>query len=72
MKKFILGVIIGIVLLAAFVYFGGGDFLRHAGKEVEKAGGELKQYEYKLKDSAKKAEEGFEKVKEKIKEKTND
>ncbi len=72
MKKLILGIIIGIVLLVLFVYFGGGRYLQQAAKEAEKAGGEIEQYEKKLKESAKKVEHGIEKVKEKIKEKTSD
>lgn len=72
MKRFILGIVIGIILLILFVYFGGADYLKTAGKAVEKAGSELEQYEKKIKELTPTIEKGIKEVKERVKEKTRD
>lgn len=69
MKKVILGVVIGIILISFLVYLSGGkigEVLVKMGKGIEAAGEKLKDYEGVLKDTGKKVKEGIEKEKEKL------
>ncbi|MFQ5465210.1 MAG: hypothetical protein ACE5EI_04710 [Thermodesulfobacteriota bacterium] len=70
MKKFVLGFLLGVLALALFVYYGGGDYLKAAGSRTEEAGKALKGYEKKMKRSIEgvreKAGETVERTKEKV------
>jgi hypothetical protein len=59
MKKFILGLVIGVLLIIAFTYLGGGAALKFVGKKTIEVGEKVEIYEKALKDVA----QGF--VKEK-------
>lgn len=52
MKKFIAGVIIGVVVILAFLYFGGPRYMKVFGAKTEEAGGRLEKYEQGLKKTA--------------------
>jgi hypothetical protein len=45
MKKFILGVLIGILLIILFTYLGGGAALKIAGKKAIELGEKVEVYE---------------------------
>ncbi len=69
MTKFFIGIIIGIIALICFVYFGGADYLRSAGRHVDRAAEQVEKYEKKMhgmKDKAakvrKKAEEAGKRI----------
>jgi len=69
MKKVILGIVIGIILITFLVYLSGGkigEVLVKIGKGIEVAGEKLKGYEGVLKDTGEKVKEGIEKGKEKL------
>ena len=70
MKKFILGIFIGIILILLFTYLGGGSALKTVGEKTIEVGERVEVYEQALKDATqglwKKKEEG---PKEQIKEK---
>jgi hypothetical protein len=51
MKKFILGIIIGIVLILLFTYLGGGAALKTLGKKTIEVGERVEVYEQALKDA---------------------
>ena len=72
MKKFILGVIIGILALAAFLYFGGPKYLRIFGAKTEEAGERLERYEKGLKHTAEEATEKVKETAETVKEKAGE
>ncbi|MBI5642520.1 MAG: hypothetical protein HY954_03485 [Deltaproteobacteria bacterium] len=57
MKKLLLGFILGIAVLAAFLYFGGAGYLKTFGAKTEEAGAKLEKYEKEIKDTAKEAKE---------------
>ena len=69
MIKAIIKLVLGIILLYLFIYFGGADYLEKFGKKTEQAGKELKQYEKNVKDAATTVEKSLEKAKDKVKEK---
>jgi hypothetical protein len=50
MKKFILGIIIGILLIFLFTYLGGGTTLKALGKKTIEVGERVEVYEAALKD----------------------
>ncbi len=50
MKKFILGVFIGILLIVLFTYLGGGAALKIVGKKTIELGEKVEVYEKALKD----------------------
>jgi len=52
MKKFILGVFIGVLLIILFTYLGGGAALKIAGKKAIELGERIEVYEKALKDAA--------------------
>lgn len=70
MKKLVLGFILGVLALALFVYYGGGDYLKAAGSKTEEAGEALKVYEKKMRKSIEgvreKAGDTAEKTREKV------
>lgn len=83
MKKVILGILLGVVVLAVFLYFGGSKCLRAFGSKTEEAGVKLEKYEKQFREktdeagktvketavSAKKtAARTYDKTKEKVKE----
>ena len=51
MKKFILGIIIGIFLIFLFTYLGGGAALKTLGKKTIEVGEKVEVYEQALKDA---------------------
>lgn len=61
-----LGILIGILFLYLFIYFGGADYLQAFGKKTEEAGKGLKHYEKDVKETTDKM---LEKAKDKVKEK---
>ena len=52
MKKFILGIVIGVLLIIAFTYLGGGTALKILGKKTIEVGERIEVYEKALKDVA--------------------
>jgi hypothetical protein len=52
MKKFILGVFIGVLLIILFTYLGGGAALKIVGKKTIELGEGVEVYEKALKDVA--------------------
>lgn len=52
MKKFILGIFIGVVLIVLFTYLGGGSALKTVGKKTIEVGERVELYEQALKDAA--------------------
>jgi hypothetical protein len=52
MKKFILGVFIGVLLIILFTYLGGGAALKIVGKKTIELGERVEVYEKALKDVA--------------------
>jgi len=50
MKKFILGIFIGILLIIIFTYLGGGAALKIMGKKTIELGERVEVYEKALKD----------------------
>lgn len=69
MKKFIFGVLIGVLALAAFLYFGGPRYMRIFGAKTEEAGARLEKYEKGLKETAGEAAEKVKDTAETVKEK---
>ncbi|RLB07915.1 MAG: hypothetical protein DRG50_01420 [Deltaproteobacteria bacterium] len=62
MKKFFLGIVIGIFIIFAFIYFGGGKTLKSVGKKTIELGERIEVYEKTLKE----ATQGLIKKKEEI------
>jgi hypothetical protein len=50
MKKFILGIFIGVLLIVLFTYLGGGTALKIVGKKTIEVGERIGVYEKALKD----------------------
>jgi hypothetical protein len=50
MKKFILGIIIGVALIVVFIYLGGGNALKIVGKKTIELGERVEVYEKAFKD----------------------
>jgi hypothetical protein len=50
MKKFILGIFIGILLIVLFTYLGGGTALKIVGQKTIQIGERVEVYEKALKD----------------------
>ncbi|HEY4706067.1 MAG TPA: hypothetical protein VII64_01315 [Thermodesulfobacteriota bacterium] len=69
MKKFLIGVLIGIVALGAFLYFGGPKYLKLIGSKTEEAGERLEKYEKSFKHTAEEAKEAVKETAETVKEK---
>lgn len=67
MKKLILGFIIGVVVLAAFLFLGGARYLKMFGAKTEEAGVKLERVEKEMKESAKSAEKTAVVAKDKVK-----
>ena len=55
--RFLFGLIIGVLALAAFLYFGGPEYLKAFGSKTEQAGTKLEKYEKEIKSTAKEAKE---------------
>jgi hypothetical protein len=51
MKKFILGIFIGVILILLFTYLGGGSALKVVGKKTIEVGERVEVYEQVLKDA---------------------
>ncbi len=62
--KFFLIIILLIVALLGFIYFGGADYLRIIGRETDRAAEHVEKYEKKMHSVKKRAEEIKEKAKE--------
>jgi hypothetical protein len=52
MKKFILGIIIGVAIILVFIYLGGGATLQVVGKKTIEIGERVEVYEKAFKDVA--------------------
>ncbi len=52
MKKFLLGIVIGVVVIVCFIYFGGGNILKALGKKTIEVGEKVEIYEKALKEVA--------------------
>jgi hypothetical protein len=50
MKKFILGIVIGVLLIFLFTYLGGGSVLQIIGQKTIDVGERIEVYEKALKD----------------------
>jgi hypothetical protein len=50
MKKFILGIVIGVLLILVFIYLGGGTALKRVGRTTIHVGERVEVYEKALKD----------------------
>lgn len=51
MKKFLLGIAIGIILIFIFIYFGGGSTLKSLGERTIELGDKIELYEKSLKET---------------------
>jgi hypothetical protein len=51
MKKFFLGIFIGVVLILLFTYLGGGSALKIVGEKTIEVGERVEVYEQALKDA---------------------
>ena len=51
MKKFLLGIAIGIILIFIFIYFGGGSTLKSLGERTIELGEKIELYEKSLKET---------------------
>jgi len=69
MIKMFMGFCIGVAVMVAFFYLGGGRWLREFGSSTERAGARLEAYEQRLKDTTKDAGKAAGKTIEKTKEK---
>lgn len=67
MKKLILGFVLGVAAVTAFLYLGGSKYLIVAGEKAEEAGRTLQKVEKKLKDGTEEATETVNQATEKIK-----
>ncbi len=72
MKKFLIGLAIGIIALGAFLYFGGPGYLKLIGSKTEQAGERLEKYEKSFKRTADEAKEAVKDTAETVKEKAGD
>ena len=71
MSKFFIGIIVGIIALIFFVYFGGADYVRSLGRHADRAAEKMETYEKKmhgLKEKAGKVREQAEEAGKRIKE----
>jgi len=64
MSRFFIGIIVGIIALICFVYFGGADYLRSAGKHVDNAAQHIEKYEKKMHGMKERARKVREKAEE--------
>ena len=69
MRKYLLGVLIGLIVIFAFVFLGGGKYLRIFGAKTEEAGGKIEHVGKEMKEGAETAKKTVEKTVEKTKEK---
>ncbi|MBW2039935.1 MAG: hypothetical protein JRI46_10180 [Deltaproteobacteria bacterium] len=53
MKKFLLGIAIGILVILLFTYFGGGNALKSLGRKTIELGERVEVYEKTLKETTK-------------------
>ncbi|MEK6791154.1 MAG: hypothetical protein AABY45_05565 [Deltaproteobacteria bacterium] len=72
MKKFIIGVLLGIVGLGIFMYLGGSKYVKALGSGTEKAGAKLERYEKQVQETAKDAKQAASKTVEKTKDKVKE
>ncbi|MBM2839036.1 MAG: hypothetical protein HW415_1661 [Deltaproteobacteria bacterium] len=66
MKKLLLGIVFGMLLLFLFLYLGGPGYLETFGKKAEETGKNLKKYEQTTRETAKKVGDKYEDVKKKF------
>ncbi len=64
MTRFFIGIIVGIVALILFVYFGGADYVRSVGRHADKAAEHIERYEKKMHNMKERAEKVREKAEE--------
>ncbi|MEE8575541.1 MAG: hypothetical protein V3T30_09025 [Thermodesulfobacteriota bacterium] len=60
-----IGLLVGIIAIILFIYFGGGEYLKKFGAETEKAGKEVIEYEKDMKKTVKKVKDTVEDKKKK-------
>ncbi|MEE9614895.1 MAG: hypothetical protein V3W31_08120 [Thermodesulfobacteriota bacterium] len=68
MKKILMGIVIGVVLFALFLYFGGSEYVKDFGRKTEESGEKLEVYEKEFRESAEKAKETLVETGEKARE----
>lgn len=65
MLRIIAGVILGVVFFAAFLYLGGGEYVKRFGAKTEEVGEKLETYEKDVRKGAEKAKDTIGDAKEK-------
>ena len=50
MKRFLLGLVVGVILSFLFIYLGGGEALRFIGEKTQRAGEKIKVYERAIRE----------------------
>ena len=65
MLRIIAGIVLGTVFFAAFLWFGGGAYVRRFGLMTEEVGQKLETYEKDVKKGAEKAKDTLGETKEK-------
>jgi len=68
MKKVFFGFILGVAALVAFIYTGGGSYLKEAGKRTGDAGEVVEGYEKKMKKTTRNTRDSVEDTIEKARE----
>ncbi|MFQ5428215.1 MAG: hypothetical protein ACE5EZ_04450 [Thermodesulfobacteriota bacterium] len=64
MSKFFIGIIVGIIALICFIYFGGSDYVRSLGRHADKAAEQMETYEKKMRGFKERAGKVREKAEE--------
>ncbi|TAN63083.1 hypothetical protein EPN18_03305 [bacterium] len=67
MFKIFIGILLGILILAGFAYFGGAKYLKTAGVKTEQAGEKLELVEKQMKQSADSAKKTVSRTADKVK-----
>lgn len=67
MIKIFFGILLGIIVLTGFVYFGGAKYLKSLGAKTEATGEKLEKVEKQLKESTRDAKKSVDMTAEKMK-----
>jgi hypothetical protein len=67
MFKIFIGILLGILILVGFAYFGGSKYLKTAGVKTEQAGEKLELVEKQIKQSADSAKKTVSRTADKVK-----
>lgn len=65
MLRIAAGIILGVVFFAAFLWFGGGEYVRRFGLKTGEVGQKLETYEKDVRKGAEKAKDTLEDAREK-------